>query len=495
MDMYRLKVFSQEMDRRVKAGIYIVEDKSKKNPKGKPTPDTIAYGKRVNIVSGRGEVGTGKLRDAVEASSAFALLAPRWWVYRLQVINQTANPISWAMQTKRALSGATPETSKQIGKESALILGAQAGMIGLGIAAAALGLIDSFNWQDPEEPEWMMAKKGDRRFSLMQGGVRPHVQFAGRLMKQMWKMAATAASEGSFDVTAKEKIVETTQRYGRTKLGTAIGGVLDQTAFRSPVNEYGAIPPGMLKYMDEEEIAKLPTRGIDPGGNPNTVAESIFGRVVPLTYKNMLMGAWEEMGRQQGAGKKALGFAGGGAAHLPEFAGLDMNEYPNRQAKVEGQPFARRKYQLGGYGDVRDLVTDKGYEKDSEFQKTIEAKKPIVDSIIKGLGDAKGLAREELLKAGLRKDAIARAEKLPLKDVEQETKNERQRAEDWQAIESDARYIAMSKDEKATVKKRFTAQYTTYQSEVTKDGNVTSHARAIPAIARVKPDRKSLWEK
>lgn len=444
MDTLRMNIFDSRVARLKKRGEPLMKG-------DKPHPYLQAWAKEINIITGRGNLNEYG-RKFADVTSLIGY-SPRLMISRFQYLDAT-----------RLYRMA--KTDKQAALEAATDMAKFWGVVGtlVGIALAA-GL--ELKWEDPDDADWMKARFGNFRYSLIPAGMNSYARFSWRMMKRMYKGVETGEI-----ATEAGKGWETTKQFARQKEAPMASFIHDQVLDRGYVDNFGRkIKPEYLP-QNPAERALLPQRGFSAIGEPRRVFESLTDKTVQLFYQNLY-----EAARDEGL----TGFL----MTLPEAIGADAQYYKDRSAKIENIPYARRQWQARGYGDWRDTIWDRGFEKDDTFQPRVEKRRPVAEAVVRGVGNSAGEQRERVLRESLDEQSMQRAGKLRLDSVEKEAAIDVQKDADWASIVADPRYQKLSDEEKKKMRQNFTANYARYKSEVSgKTGRETQRARTMPEAAR-----------
>jgi Peptidase family M23 len=289
--------------------------------------------KRVNHLTGRGTIGK---TDSFGGAAVFingVFFAPRFMISRFQALSP--------LQSARAPKGARLITGKKVGRVLALH----------GLAMAALALMGfKVGWDDPEDPDWMKARRGDHVYDLTAGLQQP--------ARAILRTAARAV-----------KAARGRQKAGDSTAFDVWGDFFERKLNPSASYVKGAITGKTLEYDDvtgkKKDFEYLghvwDEKGrLNPGGG-------LVDLAAPLFFKDV-WGSYQKHG------------AAGLAAAAPALFGIGYQDYPDRaravvpdrvQAEYDrlgmAAPRPGRKLKVGGHD--YELTADE-YER---YRKDVEA--------------------------------------------------------------------------------------------------------------------------
>lgn len=252
------------------------------------TPEEIAAGfatvaKEINRTTGQANVQE-HLQGAVSLG-AIGMFSPRWFISRFQVLN----PYQYLRPAFPGASAADKAIALDRWKAVAMI-GAYAGVVG----GIVVGLGGSVGYSDPDDKDFLKARLGETRFSLLPAGLGTYVTFLLRMGKHGWKYARGG------DPAEKDKAEDQFMKFMRYKESPNLSLFHDQVLDR---------------YRDE---GQWETTGHNALGESRTLSQSVRERLFPIYWKNLL-----EVAKRDAAGKVALGM---------EVIGLDANTYDSKES-------------------------------------------------------------------------------------------------------------------------------------------------------------------
>jgi len=311
IDGQRLRIFDWWLGRLEKKGVPIMD------ADGKPTIHAIEVAKEINRMTGRGNVHE-KVQPLVDAAGV-AAFSPRFAISTMQFLN----PARIAVTAKR---------SPQVAKQQALQY-AEVAALSTAFALTLKSLGFALNMSDPDKDDFLVAKLGNWRIPILQGGLHSQAKLAVRMMLRLQEMGA-----GDMDTKGKglDKGKQQLGTYLRYKEAPLAGLVHNQLFDRREAEDY--------------KTGEKRTFGHNALGQPVPFLADLGSRAVPMTWQQVA-----EAYQQEGL----LGVA----KTAPEFGGLTSNLYESRREplsendeKVTGKELVKRRWSFSEGNAVTDKL-------------------------------------------------------------------------------------------------------------------------------------------